>query len=80
MLQSFYNNFGFFGALAISLFLFIFFIFWVAGIAGITLPYDGGQKKGSAGQILAAVLIPVYPVIWLIVDMYTQHREMKEGE
>lgn len=80
MLQSFYNNFGFFGALAISISLFVFFIFWIAGIAGIALPYDGGKKKGSDLQIIFAVLIPVYPVIWLLTDMYRQHKMMTEED
>jgi hypothetical protein len=80
MLQSFYDNFGFFGALLLAFSLFIFFILWIAGIAGITLPYDGGRKKGSTWQIVLAILFPPYPVIWLIVDMYLQRRYMKEGE
>ncbi|MEX0843679.1 MAG: hypothetical protein WD022_00285 [Balneolaceae bacterium] len=78
MLQSFYNNFGFFGALALSIFLFIFFIFWLAGIAGITLPYDGGKKKGKSWQIILAVLVPVYPVLWLLFDMYMHRKYMQE--
>ncbi|MTI86677.1 MAG: hypothetical protein FH748_01775 [Balneolaceae bacterium] len=78
MLQSFYNNLGFFGALGVSLLLFIFFIFWIAGIAGITLPYDGGKQRGSTFQTILAVLVPIYPIVWLIFDMYSQHQEMKE--
>jgi len=80
MLQSFYENFGFFGALALAIFLFIFIIFWVAGIAGITLPYDGGQKKGSNAQVILAVLFPPYPVIWLLVDMYRQRKLLKKAD
>lgn len=80
MLQSFYNNFGFFGALALAFFMFIFFILWIAGIAGITLPYDGGRKKGNSWQIVLAVLIPIYPVLWLIFDIYMQRKYMREGE
>lgn len=76
MLQSFYETLGFLGALFFSLFLFIFFIFWIAGIAGITLPYDGGRKKLNYWQIALAVIFPPYPVIWLISDMYMQHRYM----
>lgn len=76
MLQSFYHNFGFFGALALSLFLFFFFILWMAGMAGITLPYDGGKKRGNNWQIVVAVLIPIYPVAWLIYDMYQQRKFM----
>ncbi|MDR9416693.1 MAG: hypothetical protein RI564_10440 [Gracilimonas sp.] len=78
MLQSFYDNLGFFGALSTALLLFFFFIFWIAGIAGITLPYDGGRKKGNNWQILLAVLFPPYPIVWLIYDMYLQHRYMTE--
>lgn len=78
MLQSFYENFGFFGALALAIFLFIFIIFWIAGIAGITLPYDGGKKKGSNVQIVFAVLFPPYPVIWLLIDIYNQRKQLKK--
>lgn len=80
MLQSFYDNFGFFGALALAIFLFVFFIFWMAGLAGISLPYDGGQKRGNKWQIIVAVLIPIYPVVWLIFEMYLQRKYMKEGD
>ncbi|SMO37202.1 hypothetical protein [Gracilimonas mengyeensis] len=76
MLQSFFENFGFFGALALAFVLFIFLILWIAGIAGIALPYDGGQKKGNDWQVLIAVVFPPYPVIWLIYDMYQQYRSM----
>lgn len=78
MLQSFYENFGFFGALALAIFLFIFIIFWIAGIAGIALPYDGGKKKGSNIQIVLAVLLPPYPVIWLLIDIYNQRKQLKK--
>lgn len=77
MLQSFYNNFGFFGALALAFFLFVFFIFWMAGIAGLSQPYDGGQKRGEKWQIITAILVPVYPVLWLITDIYIQRKSMK---
>lgn len=80
MLQSFYDNLGFFGAFFTAFFLFIFFIFWIAGIAGISLPYDGGRKKGKDWQIILAVLFPPYPVIWLVVDMYLQRKYMREEE
>lgn len=80
MLQSFYESFGFFGALALSFFMFIFLILWMAGIAGIALPYDGGRKKGHDWQVVLAVLFPPYPVIWLLVDMYNQHRQMQKRD
>jgi hypothetical protein len=80
MLQSFYNNFGFFGALALAVSLFFFFILWMAGVAGITIPYDGGQKRGSTWQVVFAIIFPPYPVIWLIFDMYLQRKYMKEDD
>lgn len=80
MLQSFYENFGFFGALALAIILFLFFILWMAGIAGLSLPYDGGQKKGKSWQIVLAVLIPIYPVLWLLVDIYMQNKYMKKED
>lgn len=78
MLQSFYEHFGFFGALGLAIGLFLFIILWMAGIAGITLPFDGGRKKGHTWQIVVAVLVPIYPVAWLIVDMYMQKKSMKD--
>ncbi|HBQ59503.1 MAG TPA: hypothetical protein DD671_07710 [Balneolaceae bacterium] len=78
MLQSFYENLGFFGALFTALLLFFLFIFWMAGIAGITLPYDGGRKKGNNWQIIVAVLFPPYPILWLLLDIFMQHRHMSE--
>lgn len=47
-------------------------------MAGITLPYDGGRKKGQNWQIALAVFVPIYPVAWLIYDMYMQRKYMKE--
>lgn len=78
MLKSFYEYIGFFGSLFLSVFLFLFFIFWIAGLAGITLPVDGGKKKYNSWQVLCAVLIPIYPVIWIITDIIIQHRVMKK--
>lgn len=79
MLKSFYDLLGFFGALLLSLGLFIFFIFWIAGLAGITLPVDGGKPKYNKWQVVIAVLIPIYPVYWLIKDIIVQHRFMKNN-
>lgn len=78
MLQSLYENFGFFGALALAIFMVLFFIMWIAGIAGITLPYDAGRKKGNKWQVILAILVPIYPIIWLIVDIYLQRSIMKD--
>lgn len=76
MLQTLYNYFGFTGSLLLAFLLFLFFIFWMAGVAGICL-----QKKHSNQQFVyvgLAVMIPVYPVIWLIVDMIEQKRDLRQ--
>ena len=78
MLKYFYNQLGFFGALGVSFLLFLLFVFWIAGIAGISLPYDGGSKKKNTWEILLAVLIPVYPIGWLVVDIINQRRLMRK--
>lgn len=78
MLQSFYNNLGFFGALILSFVLFVLFILWLAGIAGITLPVDGGKPRGSKLQLITALLIPLYPICWIFYEMYHQRRFMKK--
>jgi hypothetical protein len=74
MLQTFYDNFGFMGALGISGLMFILFIFWMAGLAGITYPEDGGRLKENRTQIIIAVLVPIYPIVWLWAEMYRQYR------
>lgn len=79
MLKSFYELFGFFGALILSLALFILFIFWLAGIAGITLPVDGGKPKFNKWEVIVAIFIPVYPIYWLVKDIIEQHLFMKRN-
>lgn len=77
MLKTFYELIGFFGSLVLSLSLFLFFVFWIAGLAGITLPVDGGKAKYNKWQVLFAVLVPIYPIVWLVTDIIAQHRFMK---
>lgn len=75
MLQWFYGQFGFFGSILISLFLFVCFIFWFAGIAGIA---GSTQKNATRNlKIVLSVLIPVFPIGWLIYDMRRQHKIIK---
>jgi len=74
MLKTFYESIGFFGALILALGLFVLFILWIAGIAGITLPHDGGKPRGSKTQILIAIFVPIYPVLWLFYEMYYQRK------
>ena len=80
MLQNFYQEFGFFGALAISAVCFFLFIFWVAGVAGIALPEDGGKVKDNKFEVLLALLVPVYPIGWLFVDMYKQRKLLQQDD
>lgn len=78
MLKTFYNEIGFLGALVLALGLFVLFILWVAGIAGITLPVDGGKPRGSKTEIAIAVFFPIYPVLWLFYEMYHQREFLKK--
>lgn len=75
MLETFYNNFGFVGSLILSLLIFFFFIFWMGGVAGICHEHEG--KKDAIVRIVLAILIPIYPVIWLITDMIAQKKKLK---
>lgn len=75
MLETFYNNFGFVGSLVIALLIFFFFIFWMGGVAGICLEKD--DEKKSMIRLALAILIPLYPVIWLIADMISQKKQLK---
>ena len=74
MLESFYNNFGFVGSLVLALLIFLFFIFWMGGVAGLCKEHDG--KKDSMIRLVLAVLIPIYPVAWLILDMISQKKKL----
>jgi hypothetical protein len=75
MLETFYNNFGFIGSLVIALLIFLFFIFWMGGVAGICKGHD--SNKESVIRLVLAVLIPIYPVIWLIFDMISQKKQLR---
>jgi integral membrane sensor domain MASE1 len=74
MLETFYKTFGFIPALLISFVLFMLFIFWMAGVAGICR-----QKKDDQSEmnIILAVFIPVYPIIWLISEMVRERKLLK---
>ncbi|HKL19259.1 MAG TPA: hypothetical protein VJ905_09840 [Halalkalibaculum sp.] len=75
MLQTFYNNFGFFGSICLAFLGFLIFIFWIAGIAGIAqLP----EEKNKNMKLVVSALFPPFPFIWLFYDMYRQKRLMKE--
>lgn len=72
MLQSLYNYFGLFGAIGVAFILFLLFIIWFAGVSGITLPVDGGRKRGSTSQTIFAIIFPPFPIIWMIARMIEQ--------
>ncbi|TVQ02120.1 MAG: hypothetical protein EA359_12275 [Balneolaceae bacterium] len=75
MLETLYNYFGFAGSIFVSFLMFMFFVFWVAGIAGIS-----SKNRPTHRQIIfftLAVLVPVYPVLWLIADMIKQKRQLR---
>ena len=75
MLQTFYNNFGFVGSLAIAFAGFIFMIFWMSGIAGICNEEEGRYKTV---KIVLSALFPPYPFFWVLFDMHDQRQKMKE--
>ncbi len=75
MLENLYNTFGFAGSLVVAFIAFMFFVFWIGGVAGIC-----SLKRSPKRQILffsLAVLIPVYPVAWLIADMIKQKKQLR---
>ncbi|REL38191.1 hypothetical protein DYD21_06165 [Rhodohalobacter sp. SW132] len=76
MLETVYNNFGFLGSLVVSLGIFFFFIFWMAGVAGICKEHEG--QKGTIARLFFGILIPVYPVFWLIAEMISQKRQLNK--
>lgn len=75
MLETLYYYFGFVGALLVSLLFFFFLIFWMAGVAGIC----NHAEKDTPNKFLLflAIIIPLYPVIWIIMDMIKQKRELR---
>lgn len=75
MIENVYNTLGFVGSLVAALCLFFFFIFWMAGVAGICKEKENGPKQYA--YLLFAVIIPIYPVLWIMWDIYVQKRELR---
>lgn len=73
MIETFYNNFGFAGALGIAFGSFILFIFWVAGVAGIA---DRADESYKNQKLIISVFIPIYPILWMWIDMYQDYSNM----
>ena len=61
----------------ISVASFVLFIFWLSGIAGLADIPDDRHKNW---KLVASVLIPIYPIIWLLVDMFRQHSHMNRED
>ena len=77
MLETFFNTFGFFGAILIAFIGFAIFIFWVAGIAGIVyLP----ESKDKNKKILLCLFFPPYPFFWMFYDINRERKLMQDEE
>jgi len=72
MLKVIYDQFGFFPTLFLSILFFVAFIFWMAGIAGLLANRDRKKPTEWLTYVLI-ILVPVYPVIWLIGDIFRQY-------
>lgn len=77
MLKTIYESFGFAGSLLLSLLIFLFLILWLAGIAGITQPKDGGKVRYKPWMVWLAVLFPLYPIAWIINQIWNHFSIMK---
>ena len=77
MLETFYNTFGFFGAILVAFGCFAVFIFWAAGVAGIAYLPENSNKNV---KLLLAILFPPYPIGWLFYDIYSEREMMREKE
>ena len=76
MLQQIFEALGFFPTLFFILGSFFAFIFWLAGIAGILQANEGRPVRENV-MILVCILLPPYPVIWLLIDVVRQAGRIK---
>lgn len=74
MLKWSYLHFGFFGTVFLALFVFLMFIMYLAGIAGISILPENDHKKNL--MLILSILLPPFPVIWLFIDVYRQHKAL----
>lgn len=72
MLQVIYENLGFFPTLFVSVLFFVAFIFWMAGIAGLLANRDRKKPTEWLTYVLI-IVVPIYPVAWLIMDIIRQY-------
>lgn len=75
MLPWFYDTFGLVGSLLIFLFFFTMFVFWISGFAGILHSRNSDRKKNI--MIGISIFFPPFPIIWLISDIWRQHKVIK---
>lgn len=80
MVQSFYTKLGLAGGAIAALIIFALFILWLAGVAGITNPYDGGKPRGKTWQLVVSLIFPPYPMIWMITKINEQRKFLKKAE
>ncbi|MGF1668826.1 MAG: hypothetical protein ACFCU6_00145 [Balneolaceae bacterium] len=78
MLESFYNTFGFIGSLFVALFIFLLAILWVTGLAGIC--GEDFQHRHKTLIIILSALFPPLPLVWMIVEIFRQHRLLNQLE
>ncbi|MEX0772056.1 MAG: hypothetical protein WD038_02755 [Balneolales bacterium] len=78
MLQWMHGEFGLVGSLIMAYILFIFFIFWIAGLAGINESKYSDDTKMN--MLIIGIIVPPYPILWLIKEIYRQNRVLKEGK
>lgn len=78
MLNWFHDHLGFGGSILITFFAFLMAIAWLSGIAG--LADESKNEERFSWKLLAALFIPIVPIIWLFVDMYKQHAYLRRSK
>lgn len=76
MLEQIFEELGFVLTLFFVLGCFFSFVFWMAGIAGILEQCKGKPVKEKITYLLC-ILIPPYPVLWLLFDVARQSSKIK---
>lgn len=75
MMQWIYTELGFFGSIVFSLFIFALFVLWIAGLAGIV---GVEQQRHRDLKLFLGVLLPVFPIFWILMDI-RRHRRIIKG-
>jgi hypothetical protein len=76
MLEQIFDQLGFVFTLLFVMGCFISFVFWMAGIAGLLEQCKGKPVKEKIIYALC-ILVPPYPVIWLLYDVARQSSKIK---